>query len=68
MRYSELVEAGDTGTQCQDHLAGGKPTSAILRIPKNLKEAVTITARLHGASFPDFIRSCVIDESTRRSS
>ncbi|WP_249113763.1 hypothetical protein [Atopobium sp. oral taxon 416] len=64
MNYSELVEGGASETQIQGFLAEGDQTAVTFRVPKNLKEAATETARLRGVSFSAFLRSCVINELT----
>jgi predicted HicB family RNase H-like nuclease len=66
MKYSELFESGATETQRQDYLAAGDSIAITLRVPKNLKDAATEAARLHGVSFSAFIRTCIINELTRR--
>jgi predicted HicB family RNase H-like nuclease len=45
-----------------DFLSEGVPTPITLRVPRNLKEAATETARLRGVSFSAFVRSCIINE------
>lgn len=62
MKYSELLENGATEAQRQDYLAIGEPTPITLRVPKNLKDAASETARLRGISFSAFIRNCIINE------
>jgi predicted DNA binding CopG/RHH family protein len=62
VKYSDLVESGATQAQRMDYLSEGEPTPITLRVPRNLKEAATETARLHGVSFSAFVRSCIINE------
>lgn len=66
MKYSELVNSGATETELQEQLVGGDMTTITMRIPKNLKEAGAEAARLRGVSFSAFIRSCMIDELSRK--
>lgn len=62
VKYSDFVESGATQTQRMDFLSEGVPTPITLRVPRNLKEAATETARLRGVSFSAFVRSCIINE------
>lgn len=66
MKYPELIHSGASWTELQEQLVGGEMTTITMRIPKNLKEAGVEAARLRGVSFSAFIRSCIIDELSRK--
>lgn len=64
VKYSELVHSGVSRIELQEQLVGGEMTTITMRISKSLKEAEA--ARLRGVSFFVFIRSCMIDELSRK--
>lgn len=66
VKYSELVHSGASRIELQEQLVGGEMTTITMRISKNLKEAGVEAARLRGVSFSAFIRSCMIDELSRK--
>ena len=66
VKYSELVHSGASQIELQEQLVGGEMTTITMRISKNLKEAGAEAARLRGVSFSAFIRSCMIDELSRK--
>lgn len=66
VKYSELVSSGATETELQERLVGGGMTTITMRIPRNLKEAGTEAANLHGISFSAFIRMCMIEGLTKK--
>lgn len=66
MKYTDLIEQGSSEAQFRAFLSEGEPTPVTLRIPRNLKDAATETARLRGVSFAAFVRGCIISELVGR--
>lgn len=68
MSYRELVENGADRTTIQSYLTQGEMSTTTVRIPANLKAAVTEEASLSGMSFSAFIRQCAIQRLTAEAS
>lgn len=66
VKYSELVHSGATQTGLRERLVGGDMTTITMCNPKNPKETGAGSVRFRGMSFPAFMRSCAISESSRR--
>lgn len=66
MRYAELVESNATEREIQEYLANGETTTITLRIPGNLHESAKEAAALRGMSLSAFVRSCMIQELSKR--
>lgn len=66
MKYSDLVENGDTDTEKQEFLVGGDMAAITIRIPENLRDTGKEAAVLKGVSFSAFIRMCMIEELTKK--
>ena len=60
MGYRELVDKGADRTEIQSFLAQGEMATTTIRIPANLKAAITEEASLSGMSFSAYIRQCAI--------
>ncbi len=60
MGFRHLVDNGADRTAIQTHLAKGDMLTTTIRIPQNLKDAVSEEALLSGMSVSAYIRQCVI--------
>lgn len=66
MRYAELVESNATEREIKEYLVDGEATTITLRIPGNLHESAKEAAALRGMSLSAFVRSCMIQELSKR--
>lgn len=66
VKYSKLVHSGATQTGLRERLVGGNMTAIAMCNPNNSKATGVGSARFRGMSFPAFMSSCVISESSRR--
>lgn len=62
MKYTDLVKAGVSASERQEHLVGGGMTTVTIRIPRNLKDAGVEAAALKGISFSAYMRMCMLDD------
>lgn len=67
MGYAELVKKNATEREIQEYLAGGASTTVTFRISGNLHESAKAAAALRGMSLSAFVRSCMIQELSKRS-
>ncbi len=61
MTYRDLVRNGTAEEDLRRHLASGDMEATTIRIPRNLKDAITEEADLKGISFSAQLRMCAID-------
>ncbi len=66
MAYSDLIKSGADATDIQKHLTEGQQVAITIRIPENLRNASKEEAALRGMSFSAFIRTCLIEELSRK--
>ena len=64
MGYRDLVNEGASRTEIQSFLTRGDMTTTTVRIPANLKAAITEEATLSGVSFSAYMRQCAIQRLT----
>ncbi len=64
--YTELVNSNATETEIRHHLVEGRQVSVTLRIPDTLRDAAKEEAALRGMSFSAFVRTCMIEELSKR--
>jgi hypothetical protein len=64
MGYRDLVNEGASRTEIQSFLTQGDMTTTTVRIPANLKAAITEEATLSGVSFSAYMRQCAIQRLT----
>ncbi len=64
--YTDLVKRNADRTQIRKHLVQGAPTSVTLRIPDTLRDAAKEEAALRGMSFSAFVRTCMIEELSKK--
>jgi predicted DNA binding CopG/RHH family protein len=61
MTFNELCESGANTTEKRAFLVNGDTAAITIRIPQNLKEAVSAEAALRGLSFSAYVRTCLMD-------
>ena len=64
--YTELVSSGAGETEIRRYLIEGQRTSITLRIPDTLRDAAKEEAALRGMSFSAFVRTCMIEELSKK--
>lgn len=60
MGFRKLLDDGADRTAIQMHLAKGDMLTTTIRIPANLKNAISEEAMLSGISVSAYIRQCII--------
>lgn len=61
MTFHELCDNGASTTEKRAFLVEGDTSAITIRIPKNLKDAVSDEATLRGLSFSAYVRTCLMD-------
>ena len=64
--YTELRARNATTTEIRRHLVDGERVSVTLRIPDTLRDAAKEEAALRGMSFSAFVRTCMIEELSKK--
>ena len=64
--YQDLLQKDASETELRRFFAEGNQTSITLRIPDTLHNAAKEEANLRGMSFAAFVRTCLIEELTRK--
>ena len=64
--YSKLVGSKASRTEIRRHLVDGKRVPVTLRIPDTLRDAAKEEATLRGMSFSAFVRTCMIEELSKK--
>lgn len=64
--YKQLIESSPSETEIRSFLVKGDQISVTLRIPDTLRDAAKEEAALRGMSFSAFVRTCMIDELSKR--
>ena len=64
--YKQLIESGPSETEIRSFLVEGNQISVTLRIPDTLRDAAKEEAALRGMSFSAFVRTCMIEELSKR--
>lgn len=61
-----LLEGSPSETEIRSYLVDGNQVSVTLRIPDTLRDAAKAEASLRGMSSSAFVRTCVIEELSRK--
>lgn len=61
MTFNELCDNGASVTEKRAFLVEGDTSAITIRIPRNLKDAVSDEATLRGLSFSAYVRTCLMD-------
>ena len=64
--YTKLVDRNASKTEIRRHLVAGERVSVTLRIPDTLRDAAKEEAALRGMSFSAFVRTCMIEELSKK--
>ena len=64
--YKDLIAKKPSETAIRSYLVQGAPTSVTLRIPDTLRDAAKEEAALRGMSFSAFVRTCMIEELSKK--
>lgn len=64
--YKEFIKSSPDETEIKSFLIGGDQVSVTLRIPDTLRDAAKEEAALRGMSFSVFVRTCMIEELTKK--
>lgn len=64
--YTELVGHDATKTEIRRHLAEGERVSMTLRISNILRDTAKEEAALRGMSLSAFLRTCMIEELSKK--
>ena len=64
--YTELVDSHASETEIRRHLVKGERASMTIRIPETLRDAAKEEAALRGMSFSAFVRTCMIEELSKK--
>ena len=64
--YTELVDSHASETEIRRHLVEGERASMTIRIPETLRDAAKEEAALRGMSFSAFVRTCMIEELSKK--
>ena len=66
MKYTEIIESDAKDTEVQAFLVDGQVVPMTIRIPSNLRDSAKEAAALRGMSLSAFVRSCMIQELSKR--
>ncbi len=66
LTYKELLESKPTETEIRTYLVEGERVPVTMRIPDTLRDAAKEEAALRGMSFSAFVRTCMIEELSKR--
>lgn len=64
--YKDLIAKKPSGTVIRSYLVEGDQVSVTLRIPDTLRDAAKEEAALRGMSFSAFVRTCMIEELSKK--
>lgn len=64
--YKELIKGNPDETEIRSFLVNGDQASVTLRIPDTLCNAAKEETNLRGMSFSAFVRTCMIEELTKK--
>ncbi|RGJ18905.1 hypothetical protein DXD71_03080 [Bifidobacterium pseudocatenulatum] len=64
--YKKLIKNNPDETEIRSFLVDGDQVSVTLRIPDTLCDAAKEEAALWGMSFSAFVRTCVIEEFSKK--
>ena len=64
--YRDLVGSGARKDEIRASLVEGAPAPVTMRIPDTLRDAAKEEAALRGMSFSAFVRTCMIEELSKK--
>lgn len=64
--YKDLIAKKPGETAIRSYLVEGDQVSVTLRIPDTLRDAAKDEAALRGMSFSAFVRTCMIEELSKK--
>lgn len=64
--YKDLIAKKTSETAIRSYLVEGDQVSVTLRIPDTLRDAAKEEAALRGMSFFAFVRTCMIEELSKK--
>ena len=64
--YTDFVDSSPSETEIRSYLVDGNQVSMTLRIPDTLRDAAKAGASLRGMSFNAFVRTCMIEELSKK--
>ena len=64
--YTDFIDGSPSETEMRSHLGGGNRVSVTLRIPDTLRDAAKAEASFRGMSFSAFVRTCMIEELSKK--
>ncbi|MEE0551629.1 MAG: YlcI/YnfO family protein [Eggerthellaceae bacterium] len=64
--YKDLIAEKPSETAIRSYLVEGDQVSVTLRIPDTLRDAAKEEAALRGMSFSAFVRTCMIEELSKK--
>lgn len=64
--YMDFIDGLPSETEIRSYLVDGNRVSVTLRIPDTLRDAAKAEASLRGMSFSAFVRTCMIEELSKK--
>ncbi len=64
--YTDFIDGLPSETEIRSYLVDGNRVSVTLRIPDTLRDAAKAEASLRGMSFSAFVRTCMIEELSKK--
>ena len=64
--YTDFIDGLPSETEIRSYLVDGNRVSVTLRIPDTLRDTAKAEASLRGMSFSAFVRTCMIEELSKK--
>lgn len=64
--YADFIDGSPSETEIRSYFVDGNQVSVTLRIPDTLRDAPKAEAPLRGVSFSAFVRTCMIEELSKK--